>query len=257
MNEYNLKDLILLNPHSLQRNCINETGNKYGSLIVLGPTRLPQYSKVRWVCQCSCGRIILATGSDLRKNKITSCGHKCDKIPDLTNQIFGYLQVLELDPTPANEFKDKCYHWKCKCLLCGTIKSISGKRLKTGLTISCGCIKSKGELKIRQILNENNIPFECEKMFSTCRFDNNTYAKFDFYVNNEYLIEYDGEQHYKETYWHHDYPLEKRQQYDHLKNEWCLNNHIPLIRIPYYKYETLTINDLLLQTSEYIIGDYK
>lgn len=41
-----------------------------------------------------------------------------------------------------------------------------------------------------------NIPFETEKTFKTCKFfDTNALARFDFYIDNKYLIEYDGETH--------------------------------------------------------------
>lgn len=34
-------------------------------------------------------------------------------------------------------------------------------------------------------------------------------------------------------------------------NNICKNNNIPLIRIPYTKLDTLCINDLLLETTEF------
>jgi hypothetical protein len=40
---------------------------------------------------------------------------------------------------------------------------------------------------------EHHIPFEKEKTFDTCRYQNtNAYARFDFFVDNKYIIEYDG-----------------------------------------------------------------
>lgn len=40
---------------------------------------------------------------------------------------------------------------------------------------------------------------------------------------------------------------EKQQEYDNIKNKWCIDNDIPLIKIPYWKLSTLTIEDLLLK----------
>ena len=34
-------------------------------------------------------------------------------------------------------------------------------------------------------------------------------------------------------------------KYDNIKNEWCLKNNIRLIRIPYYKRDTIKIEELL------------
>ena len=40
-------------------------------------------------------------------------------------------------------------------------------------------------------------------------------------------------------------------QNDRIKDEWCKNNHIPLIRIKYTKYNTLCIEDLLLEEEKW------
>ena len=56
---------------------------------------------------------------------------------------------------------------------------------------------SKGEAKIQSLLEKNNIIFETQKQFDTCRVGNNIRARFDFYiVDKNYLIEYDGNVHY-------------------------------------------------------------
>jgi len=56
---------------------------------------------------------------------------------------------------------------------------------------------SHGERKIGQLLKENNISFVREKTFESCRFtDTHALARFDFYVDNKYLIEFDGAQHF-------------------------------------------------------------
>lgn len=97
--------------------------------------------------------------------------------------------MVALEPT---EKRDSCRSiiWKCQCD-CGRIVELSTHVLSQG-QISCGCQSSKGELKIAQLLMAADIPFETQKTFDTCIFDTGWPAKFDFYVNNEYLIEYDG-----------------------------------------------------------------
>lgn len=50
---------------------------------------------------------------------------------------------------------------------------------------------SKGENKIEQILQDNNIKFERQKTFNDCR--NINLLRFDFYLPEfDLLIEYDG-----------------------------------------------------------------
>ena len=59
--------------------------------------------------------------------------------------------------------------------------------------MSCGCIISKGEYKIKQILQNNNISFEEQKTFDDLKSEKGFLLKFDFFVNKQYLIEFDGE----------------------------------------------------------------
>jgi hypothetical protein len=55
---------------------------------------------------------------------------------DITGQRFGRLIALEL----ATEKRDGRTLWLCRCD-CGKEKAISGKYLRTGRTISCGCAR--------------------------------------------------------------------------------------------------------------------
>ena len=158
---------------------------------------------------------------------------------NLTGQRFGKLTVLFEQP----ERKNRKIVWHCKCD-CGNIISVSRSALLRGdkSTQSCGCVRlSHGEEKIKAILTKHNIQFEQEKTFPSCT---NRPLRFDFFVDGQYLIEYDGEQHYKQVNTHWE-PLEKVQQRDRIKDAWCKEHNITLIRIPYTRLNTLTIEDLL------------
>ena len=77
-------------------------------------------------------------------------------------------------------------------------------------------------------------------------------CRFDFYVNNNYLIEYDGQQHFESVeYFGGEEQLKIQQKRDTYKNQWCKENNIPLIRIPYTKLDTLCIKDLMLETTQF------
>lgn len=121
---------------------------------------------------------------------------------------------------------------------------------------SCGCsIESKGEMKIKHILNENNIKFIQEKRFSDCVFTSGKTARFDFYLPDyNCLIEYDGIQHFKKGNGVYD-NNEKfiiTQEHDAIKNNYCKQHNIILIRIPYTHYNNIELKDLL-PNSEYTI----
>ena len=61
--------------------------------------------------------------------------------------------------------------------------------------------------------------------------------------------------HYKYTKsgWYTEEEYNKTKQRDREKNEYCWAHNIPIIRIPYLIYDTLSIDDLKLETSNYIV----
>ena len=164
---------------------------------------------------------------------------------DITNQKFGKWTVLY--PTDKRNTGGVIY-WHCRCD-CGTEKDVLGTSLRQGRSLSCGLHSniSKGNVKIAELLDEANISYTVEQKFPTCK--DKKELPFDFFINNEYLIEYDGEQHFdKDSVFDYEYT----HNHDLIKNEWCKNNNIPLIRIPYTHYNELCLEDLLLEKSQFI-----
>ena len=164
---------------------------------------------------------------------------------DITGQRFGKWTVLY---KTEKRNAGGCIYWHCKCD-CGREKDVLGTSLRQHRSLSCGLHNniSRGNVKIAEILDEANIDYETEKIFNTCK--DKKELPFDFFVNNQYLIEYDGEQHFNKD---NIFDYEYTHKHDLIKSNWCKTNQIPLIRIPYYHYDLLNINDLLLETSEYI-----
>ena len=114
--------------------------------------------------------------------------------------------------------------------------------LVSGHTQSCGCLKSKGEQLIIQILIDLNINFITQKTFYDCLNPENTInLKFDFYLPDyNCCIEYDGEQHFKSIkHFGGEEKFQRQQQLDNIKNQYCKNNNIKLIRIPYTDFNKL------------------
>lgn len=103
------------------------------------------------------------------------------------------------------------------------------------------CHSSKWENEIRDILNTLGVPFEAEKKFKNLK--DKTYLRFDFYIPilNK-IIEYDGIHHYS-PFCFNGTSLESArrsfndtQRRDQLKDDYCKQNHIPMLRIPYYEF---------------------
>ena len=86
---------------------------------------------------------------------------------------------------------------------------------------------------------DNNILYEREKQFKDCR--DKQVLPFDFYLPDYNLcIEYDGEQHFKEVKWFGGKEgFEKRVKHDNMKNKYCEDNNINLLRIPYTEFENI------------------
>lgn len=227
------------------------TGQKF-NLLTVEKLIKDENNHSKWLCKCECGNFCEVDSYVLTSGKRKSCG--CLTQTHLEGKKFGFLTVLK--STDRRTSSGREIIWECKCE-CGNLTYVSTTNLKSGHTQSCGCIKSKGEEKIAKILTQNNINFIHQKTFNTCKFqDSNYYAYFDFYVDNKYLIEYDGEQHfqYKENRgWNNKENYLKVKERDEYKNKWCKENNIPLIRIPYTHLLKLTIEDLLLETTKYLI----
>lgn len=164
---------------------------------------------------------------------------------DLTGQTFHKWTVLsKSDQRSANGN----IRWLCRCE-CGVERLVDSAALRNGYSMSCGNHKnvSKGNAKIIELLLKAKIPFETEKTFPTCK--DKKCLPFDFFINNSYLIEYDGSQHF-DSLTKFDY--EYTHRHDIIKSRWCQENGIPLIRIPYTHYDNLVLDDLILSTSNFI-----
>lgn len=99
------------------------------------------------------------------------------------------------------------------------------------------CKISKGERKIMKYLDNKSIEYKMSYVFSDCR-DKNP-LKYDFFIEKYNLcIEFDGIQHFKSFEWFGgDKSLEDRIRRDYIKDIFCLNNKISLLRISYLEYD--------------------
>lgn len=233
------------------------TGRVFGRWKVLRISHRKN-GKIMYLCECSCEaktqRAVAA--QHLTQGKSLSCGCLRKELnsirfkKDMTGQKFGKLTVIKEAGRSGRKID-----WLCQCE-CGNQKIINGGSLRQGLTKSCGCIKSYGEQAIKNILTIFEIPFEIEKGFDDCRYPNTNFqAKFDFYVNNKYIIEYDGKQHFGIGGWNDKNNFLICQEHDTFKNEWCRKNNIPIIRIPYtVSPENIELYMLQPETSPYLLN---
>lgn len=105
--------------------------------------------------------------------------------------------------------------------------------------------RSEGERKIADILDAAGLNYEIEYIFPDLKSTSGRPLRFDFAVfddcgNVDFLIEYQGEQHYHAVSRYNGSIGLKRQKYnDNMKRKYCLEHNLKLIEIPYYDYNIL------------------
>ena len=208
-----------------------------------------QYCEIEVVCKV-CGKEWISTPHNLYHGQgCVDCGHrvkgiKCRKSHgQFVKEVFDvYGDSVEVIGRYTTSFSPV----QVKCTQCGHIWN--AKRL---LQRGCPkCCESKGEKRIENILKEGNVDYKREFGFDDLRSEIGGKLRFDFAIfqNNKLsqLIEYDGIHHYmplrhiggEERY-------KKQIKNDALKNAYCAANGIKLVRIPYYKYNKISLKDLL------------
>lgn len=218
---------------------IDLSGQKFGHLLVIRYDK----QKRKWLCKCDCeeNKYYYARRDWLVEGRVVSCGchNKKKGTKDLTGQRFGRLTVL--NPTDKRT-PNRRIVWHCHCD-CGNDIDVSSDHLIQGHTKSCGCLSSHGEMIIAAILRSLKITFKQQYIFKNCvNPKNNTKLRFDFYLP-EYncCIEYDGEQHFSYTGkdWNTKEHYEATKYRDNIKNKYCQDNNIIMIRIPYTELNNL------------------
>jgi hypothetical protein len=226
---------------------------KFGDLIVLKVLKPDKYYSVNCICLCTiCNNETIIRFSELNKGR--TCCRICsmksvwenNKI-DISGNKYGLLTAIE-------ESKDMGYpFWKFKCE-CGNEIICDKGNVMGGFRKSCGCLKSFGESEINRILTKNGISFIHQKCFDNCK--NLKPLPFDFYIESiNCCIEFDGEQHKEAVdYFGGVESFEKRKKNDRIKNKYCKNNNIYLLRIKYEDMEF--IEDILVENKIIEEKDY-
>lgn len=115
---------------------------------------------------------------------------------------------------------------------------------------------SRGEIKIEEILQAAELPFKEEYIFPDLRSENGKPLRFDFAVfdddgNIDFLIEYQGKQHYEaSSKFGGKRGLYQQQHNDNKKRRFCALHDIKLIEIPYTE-ENLISYDYIMQKAGY------
>lgn len=224
----------------------NIEGQKFNHLTALEAFDEKMDSHTLWRCSCDCGRDdnVIVTYNDLT-NGVTKwclqCSHDyrmATNYQDLTGQRFGHLvaqeRIFDNNGNPK---------WKCICD-CGRTTYTTASKLKNGHTQSCGhCVGSRGEERIEAALQDLGIDYTVQESFlnidgyPACRNPKTNHVLyFDFYLPDyNVCIEFDGQQHFQLTgkYKRVIKDFKNVVWRDSVKNQWCTDNDILLLRFTY------------------------
>lgn len=115
---------------------------------------------------------------------------------------------------------------------------------------------SRGEIKIHEILERNDVNFKEEVEFPGLKAPSGRPLRFDFAVyddegNLDFLIEYQGKQHYEAVAkFGGNRGLYQQKYNDNLKRRFCALHGITLIEVPYTD-ENILSYDYIFQKAGY------
>ena len=164
------------------------------------------------------------------------CGHK--KLSDLYTLTPEYLIKLYNSTgnvllNPYDYIGNTVLNLKFKCPECGGTFITSKANYDSGKKRCDTCTKRKsiGEYLIEEFLKLHNIQYNSQHRFTDCR--DKKPLPFDFYLPEfNTCIEFDGQYHYQPIYgWKR---LVKTKEHDLIKDIYCEEKRINLIRIPYW-----------------------
>ena len=164
------------------------------------------------------------------------------KVPE--DEIIERLKTANPYVRYIDGYKGIEHHANFECLKCGNRWHTPMNSVLQGR--GCPhCNLSHGALKIEKILNNLSIDFETEYRFDDCK--DNRSLPFDFYIPSKNIcIEYDGEQHFMPVQFRKGVSqqtiqnkFESQKRRDKIKDDYCKNNGITLIRIPYTDFDNI------------------
>ena len=195
-----------------------------------------------------CGTVFYPTPNNLiRKSGCPICARKSygkhkTHTPEEFKEMF--YSVFPKDYELISDYKLSTEKVIVKHLVCGNIYKVLPGNLIHKRSGCPFCMPiSKGELMVERLLKSKGVSFKQQYSFEDCVYK--TKLKFDFAIfdknnNLKGLIEYDGEQHFKpkERFGGKEEFIKTKER-DHVKNEYCRNKNIKLLRIPYWKKDSM------------------
>lgn len=196
------------------------------------------YSKVK-VLHHRCNKVIEIEPRTLLR------GSGCQECAKLKNKLSQEEVINRINDLGNNEYRLLSIYQNISKKLqiqhtCGHIFEMSLKVFQQGGRCpQCYGKHSHGEYEIMKMLESNNIKFKTEVTFPNLKSNGGGALRFDFGIYDDQenlikLIEFDGKQHSQRwAYRQSENEFVDLQIRDWLKNKYCIENNIPLLRIRY------------------------
>lgn len=214
---------------------VDEMSVKNPNVKILGKYR---NSKSKIETQClRCDYIWTPTPNTLLKGE--GCP-KCSGLMRKTQDEF-VREMAEKHPTVTviGEYVNNRTKVKCFCNECETYFFSAPHTMLSNGNGCPNCTTSRGENRIKEWLKNKAIDFKPQHIFDDCK--DVRVLPFDFYIPSHNLaIEYDGIQHFEpKDFFGGIESFNTLKKHDSIKDSYCKENNIRLLRIPYYSYDNI------------------
>ena len=197
--------------------------------------------KSKLTFRCSCGNLFtVACSTFLYQPSFLKCPSCSGKLKgDLQKMDIGFIADYAVEHGAvllSTEYVSASEPLMFQCS-CGRKFKRSWNSFYSGKAYRClRCTRyiSKGSLILEQRLIELGLFYEREKRFPDCVYKRP--LPFDFYIPDQNMcIEFDGEQHYRPVaFGKKEDDFEELKKRDAIKDQYCKEHGITLVRVPYY-----------------------
>lgn len=212
-------------------------------------------------CLTTDGYKVMKSYSNLKKNgrrNIFSYAHNKD---NYVYNVNHYAKINEIDITCLQllDYRSGAhgqYYIMVQCA-CGNIYKSTIDYIRYGNYRCPICSKkmSNSEYEIKKFLDSNNIKNISQHKFGDCKYKRE--LPFDFYLP-EYntCVEFDGVYHFKQQPCVTEEQFKEQILRDKIKNKFCDDNNIKLIRIPYFNFNRKQLRKIIIDELPPMINDH-
>ena len=190
-------------------------------------------SKIRFL-HSECGKEFSMSWNEFQQ------GHRCNCLKAIKKRLSGKEVKRQVSLFNSVTYIDSRYDKgkrgqvvKVKHNVCGNEYEVTLRTLQAGFIGCSKCRTSRGENAVLTALENLKFEYNREVSFKECKNKGLLFFDFCVYTSPEdyILIEYDGVQHFTESF--NAKTLAETQRNDSIKDSFCNDWKVPLIRIPY------------------------